>query len=144
MKWLILICLVVQNVCFADFMCKEEASERRGNRILACGIGKNKDESVARALALKNAKAEFNSICSASSDCIGKPITITPMRTACEKDTCYRMIGFEIGETPAEVKESGQSAIMDEWWSNWDKKYLKANSLHDFWDKWEKTYLKNP
>lgn len=60
-------------------------------------------ESDARIEALKQAKREFEEICSSSADCQGHTLKLVPLRNDCEKKgesyKCYRGLQFEIGTT---------------------------------------------
>lgn len=89
----------------ADWLCQEEASQRHGNEIYACGIGAGKDENDARLDAFDNAKKEFERICQISDDCKGRMISVRPQRTACEQKpknySCHRLVVFEIQERGA-------------------------------------------
>jgi hypothetical protein len=97
--FLITFCLVSTSEA-ADWICKEAASQRQGEAIMACGIGVAKDEATARILALKEAKREFDSICSESADCKGHALKVTPLRNDCQtrngRVECYRGVRFEI------------------------------------------------
>lgn len=98
--------LVVSLFNYADaseWLCREEASQRRGNVILACGIGESQSEDRARLQALESAKAEFRSLCEDDEECRDHATVVTPERTECELtdiDTyrCYRLISFTLGE----------------------------------------------
>lgn len=112
MKYLLLsIALLVsfESTVFADFICKEEASQRRGNSILSCGKGVSADEDKARVEAFDRAYSEFKKVCSVSSDCNGFEVNVVPTRTVCEKDkagyVCYRLVSFDIGTKPNTSKE---------------------------------------
>ena len=93
------------QLAFADdsWFCKEVSSQRAGNVIKSCGVGNGSDENAARAAAFENAKKEFGSVCTLSTDCRGRAISVTPERTTCEKEgagyKCYRLIVFTIGNT---------------------------------------------
>ena len=97
-----------------DWLCKEVASQRSGNLIKSCGVGIGADENEARATAFENAKKEFGRVCTISSDCRGRSITVQPERTSCEKDQgkckCYRLIVFSIGDM---VKDAGFEATKE-------------------------------
>jgi hypothetical protein len=104
----------------ADWICREAASVRQGDTILACGIGLGKSEADARIDALKQAKREFEEICRASSDCRGHELTLDPLRNDCESDPksgykCYRGIRVALGSA---VNESSfleqQKKFLDE------------------------------
>jgi hypothetical protein len=85
----------------ATWLCSEEASQRQGNEVLSCGIGKGADENAARLAAFDNAKVEFNRVCTASADCQGHLVTVVPKRTVCEEKlgsfTCRRLLSFVLG-----------------------------------------------
>jgi hypothetical protein len=87
-----------------NWLCTQEASQRKGSVILSCGIGSGADENAARLSAFDAAKAEFAKICSVSDDCKNHLISAQPRRTACEQNEpnvyrCYRLIEFDIGQT---------------------------------------------
>lgn len=103
----------VRGAVADSWLCTDEASQRKGNAILACGIGVGSDENVARLTAFDAAKAEFVKLCSASDDCKRRIITVQPHRTACEQNAekgykCYRLIEFDIGAEPS-LKQSSQA-----------------------------------
>lgn len=104
MKALFMLMLLVSTSAFAkeEWLCTEASSQRRGNSILACGVGEGRDESQARTKALDNSKQEFTKLCELSDDCKNHLITVQPERTTCEKDKrnyrCYRLIVFTIDE----------------------------------------------
>lgn len=86
-----------------DWLCSEEASQRRGNTILSCGVASGADENEARSKAFDNAKAEFGRVCHNSSDCRGHLVRLNPTRTVCRYGAamdfkCYRLVAFEIGD----------------------------------------------
>lgn len=99
---LALVCLVCSPLLATDWLCTEEASQRTGSLIRACGIGQGADENEARLKAFDAAKTEFGKVCEASDDCKGHQVSVEPARTACEKTPagvkCYRLIVFTIGE----------------------------------------------
>lgn len=85
----------------ADWLCQEEASQRQGALIQACGVGSGQDEDEARTRAFENAQAEFERLCEASDDCRGHRVRVAPARTSCEAHgetmQCYRLLIFQIG-----------------------------------------------
>lgn len=102
MKTLIILLFMSQTALAADWLCTEEASQRQGNSIFACGIGTGADENAARLNAFDSAKAEFNKVCNNSDDCNGKQVAISPKRTQCQQyengtNKCYRLLVFTIG-----------------------------------------------
>jgi thiamine pyrophosphokinase len=112
MRYLMLGLLISSHLVAADWLCTEEASQRKGNSIYACGIGEGSDEGAARLTAFDAAKIEFSKICSASDDCKMHRIAVSPERTACEKSfgrfKCYRLIVFAIGEE-VELKDGAKT-----------------------------------
>ena len=90
-----------------SWTCTEASSIRTGNAIHSCGVATNADEAAARAAAFANAKMEFDSICSASSDCRGHQVNLEPARTTCEPTDggiqCRRMVLFHIQEEMEEL-----------------------------------------
>lgn len=93
----------LEDIHAADnWLCKEESSQRSGNSIQSCGIGKGESEDVARVNAFENSKKEFTLVCDNSDDCIGRKVSISPQRTSCEPTKngefiCYRLVNFTIG-----------------------------------------------
>lgn len=83
-----------------DWLCKDEASQRIGNVIKACGIGMGTDEARARSESFEQARFEFSKICNASDDCHWHKVSVIPGRTTCEKAddvyTCYRLVNFMV------------------------------------------------
>lgn len=109
MKKLLGLLLLAQPTLADAWLCTEASSQRRGSSVYSCGVGIGKDENAARLNAFDNAKSEFKRICSASDDCKGHNITVSPERTSCDKNSdsykCYRLIVFTIGE-PSKNKDS--------------------------------------
>ncbi len=99
MRLLLLLTFAIPAFAATDWLCTEEASQRKGNAIYACGIGDGRDENEARSKAFLNAKAEFARICDASDDCRGHRVSAEPARTACEGLRCYRLVVFTIGQS---------------------------------------------
>src|SRR5713101_740046 len=102
--FLLILANVISRCCLAgDWLCTQEASQRRGDSILACGIGIGRDENSARSAAFENAKAEFMRLCNLSEDCRWHKFNVTPSRTDCEeKDgliSCQRLLSFEIQQS---------------------------------------------
>ena len=97
-----------------NWYCKEVASERKGDVINACGIGKAKEENEARTIAFENARKEFFRVCGMSESCSGHEVNITPERTTCEADgksiKCYRLIVFKIGPKKVPTQAVDESA----------------------------------
>lgn len=87
---------------FDNWLCTEEASERRANAIYSCGVGVSVDEGEARAKAYDNAEREFNKICEKSFDCKDHRISVEPKRNYCDAHgdmfRCYRLVVFSIGK----------------------------------------------
>lgn len=102
------------EVIASDWLCHEEASQRQGDEILACGIGIGPDENSARIQALDNASLEFNKLCNVSDDCRGKKVAATPKRTQCSQDgktfKCYRLVSFAVS---AETRDSHPNSKSD-------------------------------
>lgn len=92
----------------ADWYCTDVASEKKGSAIWVCGIGQGQNEDVARTEAFNNARKEYMNICSISSDCQGRSVTVNPMRTSCEVNdgqvTCHRLIVFEITASKGSIE----------------------------------------
>lgn len=82
------------------WLCDEEASQRSGPVIKACGIGKAPTESDARLNALESAKNEFDKLCQASDDCADHKVVLDPRRTVCKPTNngfvCHRLVNFAI------------------------------------------------
>jgi hypothetical protein len=81
------------------WLCSELASRKLGDLIQVCGVAVGADEPEAKLQALKNAQAEFKTLCQASSDCLGKAVLANPKRTSCEKTRdnkveCRRLLEF--------------------------------------------------
>jgi len=118
MKTLILLYLLFINFLTSptwglghEWLCTEEASQRKGNSIYSCGVGEGEDENSARSKAFDNAKSEFLKICDSSDDCTGRTVSVHPQRTACEKlerYRCYRLIVFVVGE---KIKNAYPSSV---------------------------------
>lgn len=110
----ILLIFLIATSAQAEWLCTQESSQRFGSDISACGIGEAKLESEARALALENAKAEFQRLCLASDDCRGHKVTLDPRRTDCKPTAagvkCYRLVRFSIAN---ELSESGPLALAE-------------------------------
>ena len=88
---------------FADdqWFCRQGSSQRLGEVLESCGIGKSTDEAEARKKALDGAFEEFDHICRESADCRDYEKTVEPMRTECIKGkdaayTCYRALDFTV------------------------------------------------
>lgn len=107
------------STAYSKWFCKEAASERTGNVIVACGVATNLSEAVARKQARENAYDEFDSICARSTDCINKATVINPLRNDCEKNNgkykCYRGFKFLItDEAMGKFNEKQISLIEDQ------------------------------
>lgn len=107
----LLILFLCFSKCFAgDWLCTEEASQRRGSSVLACGIGHGASEEEARDKALDAAAVEFKKICDLSSDCHRENVKANPQRTECEKErtgySCRRLVQFEMAEMPKEIVQA--------------------------------------
>lgn len=93
----------------AEWLCTQEASERRDNIIASCGVGVGLTENLARVDAFESAKLEFTNICNSSDDCRNHNIVAVPKRTDCKvqdgKHICVRMIEFIIA-APKQVSAS--------------------------------------
>ena len=106
----------VSNISHAgdQWLCTDESSQIQNGALLACGVGKGKDENEARASAFENAKAEFKRICTASDTCKQHEISVEPKRTSCEGKEgsykCYRLIVFTIGK---ETKRAADSSAIE-------------------------------
>ncbi len=120
MRTLLLFTLVVSPAAFGDeWLCTEASAIRSGNTLTVCGIGEAESEGVARAEALKQAKKEFVSLCSASADCRNREADLLPLRTSCEKNgtryKCYRGLKYEISEKTNETSFLvNQKRLLDE------------------------------
>lgn len=100
----------------SDWLCTEEAAQRRGDTIIVCGIGLGSTEAQARDDATEKAKAEFGSICEQSSDCRGHETIVSPMRNTCDPTNdgwfrCYRGFEYQITDQlkPKPLVQSGSS-----------------------------------
>ncbi len=82
-----------------DWLCTEDSSQVQGSRILACGVGYGANEMDARTVALRNAKDEFDAICTADTACGLRMYRATPSRSTCEKSedgwVCHRLVIYE-------------------------------------------------
>ncbi len=65
------------------WFCAQTSSQRQGDVYFICGMGTGMGEGAARLEALKNAVEQFDILCRNSSDCKGRPRTISPERTEC-------------------------------------------------------------
>ncbi len=129
MNFLGIAVLFAQNCRADDWLCTEEASQRDGNVIKACGVGLGFDENGARYQALENAKIEFDKVCNASSDCKGHEVVAEPTRTECREGElfkCYRLIQFKILPTmiQVEAEEDDVSVITNNFYKAMEKKYM--------------------
>lgn len=140
------------SVAFASdsWLCTTQASKVQGDQILVCGIGIGKDEATARQKALAKAKEEFNDLCDLSDSCRDHEVSVTPGRTSCETINhgykCHRLLSFTIGdgmsqkamakeeaETPqirttvGTVVNQNKDYTMDDFWHDWNNKYLKPH-----------------
>lgn len=130
-----------------SWLCTSESSQVIGDQVRACGVGHGPDEDAARASALTSAKAEFQGLCNASSDCPSRAVTVEPKRTTCEQSgkgwKCFRLLVFTMGEkvkgglrkvakvgkhTPigTATGEKGDYTSND-FWRDWNNKYLRPN-----------------
>lgn len=112
----ILISSIVSHSARADqWLCKEEASQRRGSTITACGIGYGLTEQQARESAFEASKQEFNNICAASSDCYSKQVVVNPKRTDCALDgnnyVCYRLVDYTMVSGAVTGKEASKGFL---------------------------------
>jgi len=102
MKYLIMLLLLTSDVYAQTWFCTEESSRREKGQISACGVGAGTTEDQARLDAANHAKAEFDHICNASSDCKDHEVFVEPRRTTCEQERggfkCYRLIVYLIGK----------------------------------------------
>lgn len=84
----------------ASWLCREAASQARGNTFFACGYSESKNLMKAREGSLESAKREFKSFCNDSSNCRDHAYTMSPMRTDCfwEDKTykCFRGVEYTI------------------------------------------------
>lgn len=78
----------------ASWYCRDEASSRRGNEIVSCGVGEGATEGDARAEALRYAYEELEAVCGISDDCASFQLNVAPLRTECAETAsgyrCYR------------------------------------------------------
>ena len=107
------------SVASESWLCTEEASQRRGDQILSCGIGKGSDENEARKNAFENSKAEFDRICSRSTDCRGHTVSIEPRRTSCVEKAgsgfiCHRLLAFTLGNKYGEIASTKFALPVDQ------------------------------
>lgn len=123
----LIIFLALYRIANADWLCTEEASQRRDNSILACGVAVASNEDQARHQAFNNSQAEFNRVCNASDDCKGHQVKAIPQRTSCtetdEGYRCYRLVEFTIEEQLSDTQLQASSAT-DDFWERWRAKYL--------------------
>lgn len=93
-----------------DWLCTSQASQRRSNSILACGVATGQDEAAARAKAFTAAMDEFHRVCVNSIDCVNHEIQVLPQRTACDASgssyKCYRLIQVYIGHNILPVRRT--------------------------------------
>lgn len=103
MKTIFLFLAIFAHSAKADWFCTDEASERHGNVIRACGLAHNPDESIARGDAYANASAEFSRICNSSHDCRSHSVETAPVRTECNRLKgvyyCARLVEFTIDDS---------------------------------------------
>jgi hypothetical protein len=116
----LVLALIVQATPAAEsgWFCKEGASERISNTILACGIARARDEDEARKAALRNAFDELDLVCDRSADCRRFNLNIEPKRNECLRETdgykCYRAVQAIItDEKRSEDFRRGQSLKAD-------------------------------
>jgi len=92
---------------YADWLCTEEASQLRGDSVIACGVGLGPTEAMARQDALEKAKQEFEGICEQSYHCRGHETKVEPLRNSCSPNPkgyeCVRGFRYEILEEMKEV-----------------------------------------
>lgn len=121
-----------------NWLCTSESSLIQGSDIHACGVGDAKDEDSARALAFNSAKREFDRICSVTTACVGKAVSVEPKRTTCETEggkwKCYRLLVFTVSEKSAKVviaqtqakeERANREYTNSDFWRDWRQKYLK-------------------
>lgn len=91
--------------CFSEdrWRCVESSTEVRDDGVVAaCGIGEGPSESVARSMALLNAKNEFSAVCSEDTLCGMHKYAVDPKRASCTvidgSWKCYRMVVFRAVE----------------------------------------------
>lgn len=120
MRALLILSLAFTHAALADeWLCTEASAVRSGSTLTVCGIGEADSEGVARAEALKQAKKEFVSLCSASADCRNREADLSPLRTTCEKKDqkykCYRGLKYEISDRVNEASFlENQKRLLDE------------------------------
>lgn len=95
---------IISMSVHAEWFCDTQSSERNGDQITTCGIGKSESEQDARNEAFDAAKNEFNKLCKSDAECRNKDAVITPKRTECTKSgesyKCVRALSFQIVERP--------------------------------------------
>ncbi len=115
----LVISIVVSNSTFAkgmpEWLCTQESSERRGQDIVACGVGVAPTENEARLSAFDGAETEFKRICTASADCNSTQSIVIPKRTTCEVKEdglfeCRRLVIFSMAAGPAKPESLKASA----------------------------------
>jgi len=116
-----------------DWLCVHEASQRRGNEVLACGIATAPSEPQARKEAFLAAKDEFRLVCDVDASCLNRVAVVTPSRTECEREPsgafrCLRLIIFTLGGayvTPGEPSPFNRKQAV----SGLAEPFALANSL---------------
>lgn len=100
--YIVLLLFATTDLRADQWFCTEQASEKNGSEVRACGVGRGNTEDKARSSAFAGAEAEFNNICRNSSDCINHAVTAEPKRMSCEQNNgkykCYRLVVFVIGQ----------------------------------------------
>lgn len=105
--WLTIGIFIHLHLVTAAELCENNETLREGNQILVCGQG------LTREAAMKDAKTEFQSICDASSDCMGHEVTLLPKRESCTKKGCERIVQFTIGPKTSGSLFIGHKAWID-------------------------------
>lgn len=113
-----------------EWFCTEESSQRRGNAIVACGVGESPTESVARARSLAAAQAEFDAICNISYDCHGHQILVEPKRMTCKDGKCYRLVQFTIQDKKEKNLKPVSRTASNDWHNNG-----VFEGLNSIWDE---------
>lgn len=111
----VIVSLIAINSKASEWFCENQASERHGDTITACGIASAVSEQDARNKAFDAAKIEFDKICNSDTSCKHHEIGVVPKRTECQVTEssenvklirCVRAVQFSIGESNVPAKKA--------------------------------------
>jgi len=106
MKYLMI--LFISIPAFAEdsteWLCTSASVQKQDGIYYACGVYAANLETKARLYAMKDALAEFNLICEASTNCMNKPRNVEPGRMSCKLINnglhwkCFQLLKITVGE----------------------------------------------